>query len=201
MISFEAYPEAIVDIFNQALRWGILVAHDKPILADFDAPPTYAQALFTQEIFKKILKEQHVTDSLQSYFSELLRFLVWEAEMWVESNLDTFTVDEALQQFSETYGIIITSQSLYVMKKFARDFSPGSEIYLVRLLRDNKTTSASYKTFVDLLNETLTEASVSECLDYGQHNVSIVVSGQLFDFAPTHPIVSSLFVNARNLLP
>lgn len=187
-ISFAEFSPDIQRLLNQALKAALTQAAELPTmfcLYGDNEEPTQAEIDHATEILRTALTDQTIYYGAEIFIADTLRYVIWDIENWVGGRDEAQTAESSMQEYAVRFGVDITPATLVELKCLARSLCPHSEIGItnrVSLDPADHNLTGCLLAFYKVLDEDVG-------IDYGQHNMGIVVDGVMFDFPKNHPMV------------
>lgn len=198
-ISFSEFPRASADILVDALGLAIRESVDHSDIV-FNEPANYTCRLlnsyakrYAVELLSVTISARTIFAGTEAFIANALQYVINAAEQFIYAAEESVypTAELALAAFASGKQIEINHTSLFTLRALARALAPHAEVYSTRKVHDDTMGTDLYD-FVDAFYNHISRDESDIAIDYGQHNVGIVVDHTLFDFPPDHPVIEQL---------
>ena len=179
-------------LINQALKAVLAQAADLPTvfcLYGRNEEPTAAECAHVSEILRTVICDQIIYNGTKEYVAAALRFIIRDIEGWLIGKDDAQPLKSSMEEYTAIFGVDVSVSTILELKALSRSLSPETDVAGVIKIahnNDDRGLSSCMKAFIEANKEGVG-------IDYGQHNVGIVVDSIFFDFPKDHKVIKELF--------
>ena len=187
------FPEAVQKAVKQALCLAVRFVNEEhlmlPEYADLIVPSD-AEVDYTLAILNSTLINGIIYEGTEYLVARTLTKVADMLDNTIDMRDTTMSVDEAISSFSQQVSVPINANIRVILRCFARNLCAFGHVIATKPVELND--SVSNKALLQRLLDYTAEAAETGGVDYGQHNIGIIIGNIAFDIRYNKKLIKAL---------